>query len=330
VVDLIVVGAGPAGLAAAVYGASDGLAIVAIDAVATGGQASTSPRIENYLGFPSGISGSELAERATIQARKFGAHLTVPAEATALDQENGTHVVRLDDGSALSARTVLLATGARYRRPPIRRIEEFEGVSVFYAATLAEAKMCSGDPVAILGAGNSGGQAALFLAQYVPQVHMVARCEDLNETMSRYLADRISRHDRIEVLLHHEARELLGESRLEGLVVEDYHSGERKEIPARALFIFIGAAPSVEWLGDALELDERGFVVTGPANGDGRGDRCQRLVLETSRPGVFAAGDVRSGSIKRVASAAGEGAMAVRLVHEYLGAMESWRQPGQT
>jgi thioredoxin reductase (NADPH) len=328
VCDLIVVGAGPAGLAASVYGASEGLATVALDAVATGGQAGTSPRIENYLGFPSGISGSEFAQRATIQAEKFGARLAIPAEATALGQRDGHPVVTLADGSTLSGRTVVLATGARYRRLPVDRLDEFEGISVFYAATIVEAQVCRGDPVAVVGGGNSAGQASLFLAEHVPEVRLIIRHDDIEQDMSRYLADAVQRHPRLEVLMHTEVRELRGDGALEALVIEDNHSGERAEIPARALFVFIGVQPCTAWLAGELALDDDGFIATGPAVDDATG-RVPRL-LETSRPGVFAAGDVRSGSVKRVASATGEGAMAIRLAHEYLGELSSWRQPGQT
>ena len=328
VCDLIVVGAGPAGLAASVYGASEGLGTVALDAVATGGQAGTSPRIENYLGFPSGISGGELAQRATIQAEKFGARLSIPARATGLEQEDGYHVVRLDDGSAVSARTVVIATGAHYQRLPLEELERFEGISVFYAATIVEALMCRGDPVAVVGGGNSAGQASLFLAQHVPEVRLLIRHGDIERDMSRYLADAVTRHPRIEVMTHTEPRQLRGDGVLESLLVEDNLTGERREIRARALFVFIGANPCTDWLANALTLDEHGFVVTGETSRNGSGP--PPGLLETSRPGVFAAGDVRSGSVKRVASAAGEGAMAVRLIHEYLGELSSWQQPGQT
>jgi thioredoxin reductase (NADPH) len=330
--DLIVIGAGPAGLAAAVYGASEGLSTMTLDAVATGGQAATSPRIENYLGFPAGISGAEFAERATIQAGKFGAHLAVPAQAAALEQDDGHHRIRLDDGTFVGARTVILATGARYRRLALRGLERFEGVSIFYSATIVEAQICRGDPVAVVGGGNSAAQASLFLADHTPEVWLLIRDDRIDKDMSRYLADRILRHPRIDVRLNTEVRKLRGEDALHALVVENNETGERTELPARALFVFIGAEPSTAWLDDALELDDDGFVLTGQAVRDGQGEGDGRAVrlLETSRAGVFAAGDVRSGSVKRVASAAGEGAMAIRLVHDYLGELESWRQPGQT
>jgi thioredoxin reductase (NADPH) len=318
--DLVVVGAGPGGLAAAVYGASEGLATVVLDVVATGGQAGTSSKIENYLGFPSGISGAELAERAVIQAEKFGADITVPAEAAALEQrEDGQHVVRLDDGTTVAGRTVLIATGASYRRLDLDRLEDFEGTSIWYAATELEARMCHRDPVAVAGGGNSAGQAAVFLAKQVPKVHLLLRHGDLGRDMSRYLADRIERDPRIEVLTHTEARELVGDDGiLEALVVEDNRTGERRRLDARALFVFIGTAPRTDWLAGQLALDDGGFVLTGADAARELADGSRPALLETSRPGVFAAGDVRSGSVKRVASAVGEGAMAVRLVHAHL------------
>ena len=332
VCDLLVVGAGPAGLAAAVYGASEGLGTVALDAVATGGQAGTSPRIENYLGFPSGISGAELANRAEIQAEKFGARISVPAEATALDERDGYYVVRFNDGSEATAKTVLITTGARYRKLDVPRLEELEGTCVYYAATMMEAHLCRGDPVAVVGGGNSAGQATLFLAQHTTKVTLLIRHEDLGRDMSRYLADRIERSPKVEVLRTTEVRELVGDRALEALVVENNQTGERRRIEARELFVFIGAKPHTGWLGDKLALDDRGFVLTGRAvrpaeNGEGQDAGHEPYLLETSLPGVFAAGDVRSGSIKRVASAVGEGAMAIRLVHARL---QDYRHPGHT
>ncbi len=319
--DLVVVGAGPAGLAAAVYGASEGLLTVVLDAIATGGQAGTSSRIENYLGFPAGISGGELAERARIQAEKFGAHLTVPTGATALERNDGYHVVRLDDGSSITAQTVVIATGARYRKLDVPDLERFEGTSVYYAATQAEAQTCAGDPVVVVGGGNSAGQAALFLAHRAAKVSLLVRGDDLAKSMSRYLVDRIEGHPKIEVLHHTEIRELVGDRQIQEVVVEDNRTGLRTRLLARALFVFIGAVPHAGWLGDQIPLDRRGFVLTGSDIDQAafpRETERHRLPLETGRTGVFAAGDVRSGSIKRVASAVGEGAMAVRMVWEHL------------
>jgi len=307
--DLIVVGAGPAGLAAAVYGASEGLDTIVFDAIATGGQAGASSRIENYLGFPTGIPGGELAERAVIQCGKFGAHLHIPTQATGLGNDDGSYTIECADGGPVRSRSVVLATGARYRRLNVPRIEEFEGSGVYYAATELEALACRRRPVAIVGGGNSAGQAALFLATQALLVRVLIRGDDLAKDMSRYLIDRIERDDTIEVHTRSEIRELVGECALEAIVVEDLRTGERRVFETGDLFVFIGADPCVDWLADSVELDEKGYIVTGH---DGR------LPLETSLPGVFAVGDVRSGSIKRVASAVGEGSMAVRLVHDHL------------
>jgi thioredoxin reductase (NADPH) len=323
--DLIVVGAGPAGLAAAVYGASEGLATLNLEEVALGGQAGTSSRIENYLGFPAGLSGSELACRAMVQADKFGAQTTVPRGAVGLKRDNGCYTIALSEGGEVAARSVIVATGARYRRPGVPRLEEFEGVSVHYAATEAEAQTCEGDEVAVVGGGNSAGQAAVFLAGRVRKVYLLIRSNDLEKSMSRYLVDRIEGTDNLEVLAHTEIRELLGEDRLEGAVVEDNRVSRRRILEVRALFVFIGAEANTGWLEDTVELDEQGFISTGRALEPSalEEDVWQPLsrdpfLLETSLPGVFAAGDVRSGSVKRVASAVGEGSMAVRFVHQYL------------
>ncbi|MFC8067105.1 FAD-dependent oxidoreductase [Streptomyces sp. NPDC057293] len=321
--DVMVVGAGPAGLAAAVYGASDGLTTAVVDAVATGGQAGTSSRIENYLGFPSGISGGELIERAVLQARKFDARPMVPANVTGLTPHNDEYVVSFADGSRARTGAVVLASGVWYRRLEVPGIDRLEGVSVYYAATVHEAGLCRADPVAVVGGGNSAGQAALFLANHASRVQLLVRGGDLNADMSRYLVDQVERHPKIEVLLHTEVRRVFGAEKLEALLVEDNRSGRRRELQAAALFVFIGARPRTEWLRDALAVDEKGFVLTGadaqpladPARWAvlGRGP----LPLETTLPGVFAAGDVRSGSVKRVAAAAGEGAMSIHLVHEH-------------
>jgi thioredoxin reductase (NADPH) len=322
--DLIVVGSGPAGLAAAVYAASEGLDTVAMDALATGGQAGTSSRIENYLGFPAGISGAELADRAVLQAAKFGAQLTIPARATWLEPRQDHYGIGVEDGDELRGRAVVIATGVQYRKLPVPRLEQLEGSSVYYAATPMEGQLCRGDPVAVVGGGNSAGQAALFLTGFAEVVRLIVREDELTENMSRYLADRIERAPGIELHLHAEVRELCGDDTLEAIVVHDTHTGEPRRLPARALFVFIGARPHTEWLGDRVQLDAGGYILTGPdacddARLDGDGDTPVPLMLETSLPGVFAAGDVRSGSIKRVASAVGEGAIAIRMVHERIG-----------
>ena len=327
--DIVVVGAGPAGLGTAVYAASEGLNTVLVDSVALGGQASTSSRIENYLGFPAGISGSDLAERAAVQASRFGARSAVPETASALSFEDGHHVVELDGGERLRGRTVVVATGATYRRLGVANLAEFEGAGVYYAATQVEAQMCGGKPVVVVGGGNSAGQAAVFLAQHVSKVDLVVRGGDLAAGMSRYLVDQVEESPRIELHLHAEVRTLLGDGALEALTVEDTSAGTTQTMAVAAAFLLIGADPCTGWLGDAVVTDDDGFVVTGDelqlSHLDPAGDGRQRapFPLETSRPGVFAVGDVRSGSIKRVASAVGEGAMAVMLLHQYLALLDA-------
>jgi thioredoxin reductase (NADPH) len=323
--DLVVVGAGPAGLGASVYGASEGLSTLALESVALGGQAGTSSRIENYLGFPAGLSGFELATRALVQADKFGARSTVPQEAVGLKSEDGHYRIGLFEGGEVAARSVIAATGARYRRLEVPRLARFEGVSVHYAATEAEVQPFEGEEVVVVGGGNSAGQATVFLAGRTRRVQLLIRGDDLGKGMSRYLVDRVMEARNVELLANTEIRDLVGEDRLDRVMVEDNRSGARRTLEARALFVFIGAEANTGWLQGAVELDERGFVLTGREL-DGcalEGDYWQSLsrqpyLLETSLPGVFAAGDVRSGSIKRVASAVGEGSMAVRLVHQYL------------
>ncbi|GAA3072716.1 FAD-dependent oxidoreductase [Streptosporangium carneum] len=325
--DLLVIGAGPAGLAAAVYGASEGLTTMVLDDVATGGQAGTSSRIENYLGFPSGISGGELAERAAIQAGKFGARFRVPAQACGLHLNAGGHIVTVGEGGTIHTRALIIATGVRYRRLDVGNLERFEPTSVYYAATMFEAQMCERDPIVVVGGGNSAGQAALFLARYAARVRLLVREDTLSRNMSRYLAVEIERHSRIQIMLNTEVRELMGEERLAAVVAQNNVTGERSTIEARAMFIFIGAEPYTAWLADEIALDPRGYILTGAdatrSGKEGTPDFVGRpFPLETSRAGVFAAGDVRSGSVKRVAAAVGEGAMAVRLVHDYLQAGE--------
>jgi thioredoxin reductase (NADPH) len=321
--DLVIVGAGLAGLAAAVYAASEGLDTAVLDGVAPGGQAARTSCIENYLGFPSGISGGELAERAMLQVEKFGARRSVPSEVVGMEERDGNHVLRFADGSELATRTVIVASGVRVRRLPVPGLEQFEHTCVYYAATPIEARQCVGDPVVVVGGGNSGGQAAVFLAGHAAEVRLVVREHKLDENMSRYLADRITQDPRIEVHLHTTVEDLEGEGgRLEAVVVTDTVTGERQRLPARDLMVFIGGEPSTSWLPDSVAVDSGGYVLTGPAarraTQRGKSDGPDPLLLETSVSGVFAAGDVRSGSVKRVASAAGDGAMAVRMVHEHL------------
>ena len=319
--DLVIVGGGPGGLAAALYGASEGLDTQAIDAIAFGGQASTSSRIENYLGFPTGISGSELAERAVLQARRLGARLVVPAEAIGLTREDGHYAIELAGGELINGRTLIVATGAQYRKLDLPQLERYEGAGVYYAATQAEAQLCAADPVLIVGGGNSAGQAAMFLSRHASSCHLLIRGADLSASMSRYLIDELDRREQVELLTHSQIVELKGESALEAVVVEDARTGTRSELAAKALFVFIGASPHTDWLRGHVAMDEHGFLLTGrdvpgeqlAAHGDDA-----PFFLETSQPGIFAVGDVRSGSIKRVASAVGEGSMAVRLVHQRL------------
>ncbi len=320
--DLVVVGGGPSGLAAAVYGASEGLRTLGLEMAAVGGQAGSSSRIENYLGFPTGISGGDLTQRAFVQAEKFGARLTAPCAATALREEAGHLVVTLVDGSEVAGRAVIVASGAKYRRLGVDRIEEFEGVGVYYAATDVEARLCGGSSVVIAGGGNSAGQAGLFLADRASSVTFVIRGPDLSKSMSRYLVDRIEEDDRIEVRTNARITGLEGDKSLRALQISSPDGEET--LGCAALFSFIGADPASGWLSGCAALDRSGFVLTdrslAPEQLGERWADLGRLPLpfETSHPGMFAVGDVRSGSMKRVASAVGEGSASVRSVHEYL------------
>jgi thioredoxin reductase (NADPH) len=273
--------------------------------MAIGGQAGLSSHIENYLGFPVGVSGSELAERARLQAENLGAQFAVPADVTALDRWGGDFALSLEDGSTVRAHAVVIATGARYRRLDVPRLAKFEASSVYYAATAAEARMLKGVPVAVVGGGNSAGQAALYLSRTADRVWLVVRGDDLADSMSRYLIDRITGNPKITVLSRTEVRELAGQNELEALVIENTETGGRRTLAVRALFTFISAEPYTTWLKGAVDLDDYGFIRTGH-------------LLETSLPGVFAAGDVRSSPIMRVASAVGDGALAVRQAYDYL------------
>jgi thioredoxin reductase (NADPH) len=307
-VDLLVVGGGPAGLAAAVYGASEGLDTLLVESTALGGQAGSSRRIENYLGFPAGISGTELTSRAVSQARKFGARPATPYRATTLEPGGERQLVRLEEGHEIAARAVVLATGAEYRRLPLAELAEYEGVSAFYAAGPPEAQACGASRVAVVGGGNSAGQAAVWLARGGALVTILHRRGDLRETMSDYLVRELERF-RVAVRDRSEIAQLHGaDGRLEAVTLK---SGER--LPFSFLFFFLGAKPCTGWLDDAVARDDDGFVLTGDAVGAGR-------LLGTSVPGIFAAGDVRSGSTKRCAAAVGEGSMAVQFVHEHLAA----------
>ena len=320
VYDLVVVGAGPAGLAAAVYGASEGLSTVVLERTGPGGQAGRSMRIENYLGFPTGVTGAELAERAVVQAGKFGARLPVGTLVTKLTFDNTYPTVHLEDGETVTAKCLLIATGADYRRLDAEGCAQFEGCGLYYAATFNEAQMCRGSTVALVGGGNSAGQAAVFLAAQACKVYLVIRGNDLHKDMSSYLVQRIEQTPNIELLRNTEVRRMSGDRYLRSTEVVNNKTGEVRTLETAALFSFIGAVPWTEWLPPEIERDAKGFVRTGPAVSRSPywTPRRQPFLLETSHPGVFSAGDARSGSVKRVASAVGEGAMAVQFVHEYL------------
>jgi len=305
-VDLLIVGAGPAGLAAAVYGASEGLETLVIEGTALGGQAGSSRRIENYLGFPAGISGTELTSRAVTQARKFNARTATPYRALSLEPGNGRHLVRLEDDREVAARAVLLATGAEYRRLPVDRLAEFEGLTVFYAAGPPEAQLCGGSRVAVVGGGNSAGQAAVWLARGGALVTLLHRRADLRETMSDYLVHDLERYG-VAVRDRSEIAALHGEDgRLDAVTLTS-----DEQLPFSFLFLFLGALPCTGWLDGSVARDADGFILTGAA-------ASMDNLLETDIPGVFAAGDVRSASTKRCATAVGEGAMAVQFVHSHL------------
>ncbi len=319
VFDLIVVGSGPGGLAAAVYGASEGLRTVCLDAESIGGQAGASSRIENFIGFPNGISGADLTARAAVQAMRLGARLNAPSEVVGLQSEGGFHVVTLRDGSEIPTRAVIVASGARYRRLAVSDLSRFEGAGVFYAATDLEARVCEGAPVLVVGGGNSAGQAAIFLAQHNCKVTIAIRRGDLAQSMSRYLIERIDDNPRIELSTHVEVEALAGKEHLEQATLRHTETGEQREILCTGLFCFIGASPASGWLGDSVLLDRDGFILTDrqlPVAQDARASSA--LPFETSVPGIFAVGDVRHGSMKRVAAAVGEGSSAVRSVHERL------------
>jgi thioredoxin reductase (NADPH) len=321
--DLVIVGAGPAGLAAAVYGASEGLETVVLERTATGGQAGMSMRIENYLGFPTGITGSDLAERAALQANKFGARLSVSSPVSKLAFDGRYPIVSLEDGESIVGKCLLIATGAQYRRLDVENCDRFEGAGVYYAATPMELASCRGADVVVVGGGNSAGQAAVYLSAHVRKVHHLIRGDDLNKDMSSYLVHRIEETPNIELLRNTEVQDMHGDDLIRAVTIRNKKTGETSELEIAALFSFIGASPRTDWLTDCIETDSRGFVLTGPAvKSFARGAlRRDPFLLETSRPGVFAAGDVRSTSVKRVASAVGEGSMAVQFVHEYLSEM---------
>ncbi|OBF29337.1 cation tolerance protein CutA [Mycobacterium sp. ACS1612] len=320
VADVVVVGAGPAGLAAAVYSASEGLDTVVLEADAPGGQASTSSRIENYLGFPIGISGRDLAHRAQVQAQKFGARIIVPRAVVRLVTDSRPYVLELDDGTQVRAHTIVVATGARYRSLPLPNIAQFEGCGVHYAATAVESELCQGDDAAVVGGGNSAGQAAVYLSRLANHVHILVRGDGLTSSMSDYLIRRIeAAPERITVHPHAEVTALSGERHLDTVTWRDRDTGQSQTRHIPNVFLMLGASPNTEWL-NCVALDENGFVQTGiaAASDDPATSHALSQPLATSCPGIFAVGDVRSGSIKRVASAVGEGSIVVASVHQAL------------
>ncbi|MFG1878183.1 FAD-dependent oxidoreductase [Sphaerisporangium sp. NPDC049003] len=322
--DLVVVGGGPAGLGAAVYGASEGLRTVLLEQRATGGQAGQSSRIENYLGFPEGVSGAQLTDRARRQALRFGAEILTTREVVALESGGSTRLLRFGDGTVIAAHTVVLATGVSYRMLEAPGLAELTGRGVFYGSAATEAPSCAGQEIYIVGGANSAGQAAVHFSRYARRVHILIRAGDLRRSMSQYLIDQIESHDNIEVHPHSQVVSAEGDDHLERLSLCDPRSGRVRAVDTSWLFIFIGAEPRTEWLDKAVVRDQRGFVLTGPdLLADGQRPPGWSLPrdpyhLESSMPGVFAAGDVRADSVKRVASAVGEGAMAVSLIHRYL------------
>jgi thioredoxin reductase (NADPH) len=324
--DLVIVGAGPAGLAAAVYAASEGLDVVMVEPLAPGGQAGSSSKIENYLGFPTGVSGQELAARATTQAQKFGANMMIARTIVQLDCDNHPYRVILDGGEAMSTRSIVIATGAQYKKPDLPNLARFEGDGIYYGATYIESQLCGDEEVIVVGGGNSAGQAAVYLSQTARKVHLLVRSGELSSTMSRYLIQRLVENPRIELHFRTEIVALEGDNRLEQVKWQDKRTGEISAHPIQHIFLMTGASPRTDWLRGCVALDAKGFILTGRdlelLDGNGNGQRWplnrSPQMLETSLPSVFAVGDVRSGNVKRVASAVGEGAIAVHMVHRNL------------
>jgi thioredoxin reductase (NADPH) len=322
--DVVVVGAGPAGLAAAVYAASEGLDVLVVESNSPGGQAGSSSRIENYLGFPTGISGQDLAGRAYAQAEKFGAEILIARDATSLTCDRKPYSLATGEAEPVRARAVIIATGARYRKPSLDNLAQFEGAGVYYSATFMEAQLCSGDEVIVVGGGNSAGQAAVFLSETAGRVHMLVRSSGLADSMSRYLIRRIEESPKIELKCSTEIVALEGNGQLDGVRWRDNRTGEITRHDLRHVFLMTGAVPSTAWLGDCVALDAKGFIKTGPdlSRDDLASARWPLprapYLLETSLPGVFAVGDVRGGNVKRVASAVGEGSIAISFVHRVL------------
>jgi thioredoxin reductase (NADPH) len=321
--DLVVIGAGPSGLAAAVYGASEGLDVLMLETSSPGGQAGSSSKIENYLGFPTGITGQELAARAYLQAQKFGAHMLI-AKATRLICDRKPYVIEFENGARISTRTVVIATGAQYRKPPLENLSRFEGAGVYYGATFVEAQLCGGEEVIVVGGGNSAGQAAVFLAQTAKRVYMLVRSAGLAASMSRYLIRRIENSPTITLRPQTEIVALEGDNHLNSAYWRNGKTGQTEKHEISHIFVMTGADPNTRWLNDCMALDSKGFIKTGPdllpedLGAAGWPLTRPPYLLETSLPGVFAVGDVRGGSIKRVASAVGEGSIAISFIHKVL------------
>jgi thioredoxin reductase (NADPH) len=319
--DLVIVGAGPAGLAAAVYGASEGLATIVLDRFGPGGQAGTSSRIENYMGFPAGLTGADLANRGYLQALKFGAELVAPVEVRSMTSENKMHRLVLDDGQVVSGRTILIATGASYQRLPVAGCERWDGAGIFYSCTSVHSRSCRNGRAAVVGGGNSAGQAVMYLAGQTAGAMLLLRGGDLRKSMSAYLARRIENHPKIEVIRHVEVDAVDGDRTITSLRLRDVRDENSRDIDCSALFVFIGAQPRTEWVPASIAVDSKGFILTGA---DAAKSDCWPLtdrepcIVETTLPGVFAAGDVRSGTTKRVAFAVGDGALAVTCAHRVL------------
>ncbi|MBC7813410.1 MAG: FAD-dependent oxidoreductase, partial [Burkholderiales bacterium] len=321
--DVIIIGGGPAGLAAGVYGASEGLRTVIVEKSAPGGQAGTSSRIENYLGFPVGLSGADLARRAVAQARRFGAEILTPQSASSIRLEEPYRILTLEDGTELSAHVILIATGVSYYRLEAPGVDTFTGAGVYYGAALSEALNYVGQDVVIVGAGNSAGQAAMYFSKYARNVIMLVRDTWLGKTMSQYLVNYIEATPNISVRVNHEVAAARGVNHLEEVDILNNNTGDQETIQTSALFIFIGAKPQTGWLGDVIERDTYGFIQHGGNGYRPRGWPLERdpYMFETNIPGIFVAGDARIGSVKRVATAVGEGAMAIQFIHKYLGGL---------